>query len=215
MPFKDRGSTIDEVTLLQRDFPQVFTMLVELCSRGYSVPKIRNDIFKESGITVSAPAIRLVTRALRLAGGDKSNVMAYMEQAWPETSWEKEEREERNRDIMEEIMEDITAINSLRDVMRDVRAINFIISRALPKMEDYDLYRPRDILQAIVIKDQIVRRAESTILKRIAFLEEFMVQVFRILNNSIPEDIKEEVVMELQRELEKLKEGVEKSDGQS
>lgn len=66
-----------------------------------------------------------------------------------------------------------------------------------------------------MIKDQIVRRAESTILKRIAFLEEFMVQVFRILNNSIPEDIKEEVVMELQRELEKLKEGVEKSDGQS
>jgi len=193
---EDVKAIVDELTTLMQDFPPVFERLLELCKRRLPVHRIRNDIFRESGINVTPPTVRAILKALDLGLEDADGILRAIRDG--------ETEEEKEKDLLEDLLEEVTAINSLRDVVRDVKIINYIVTKGLSQLEGYDLFKPRDIIQAILVKDQIIKRAENTVLKRIAFLEEFMVQVFRILNTLLPEDLKSLVVAELKKEMEKM-----------
>lgn len=198
-----RERLIYELNKMARNIVPIYEHFIEMCRSGMSVAQIRAELLKKFRFQVSPFTVKTVKHLLanpELQNASVEEIIEHVKKL--------EKIEDAEREALEDILEDVAAINHLRDVIRDVRAINYLIAKALPKMENYEAYSPRDILQAIALKSQIIKRAEDTILKRIAFLEEFVVRLFCILNESLPEDIKPYLVERLRKELDRLREGM-------
>lgn len=200
-----RENPVEEIRTLASEFPPVFELLVELCRTSRQVGKIRVEVYRKTGVNVTPEAVRLVMKAMELAPGNVSELLNRLEEAAGDGK-----EEDEPADVLEELVGEIRDLYSIQDVMKDLKTVNYIIAQGLPKIQDLEVFRPRDILQALVIKDQIMKRAENVIMQRAAFLEELTVEMLKAINEIVPEPYRTEVIFRIDKSVKRYEEAKKK-----
>jgi hypothetical protein len=95
---------------------------------------------------------------------------------------------------LDRLEKEFSAYRSVREVVDDVQVLDSIVLRGLKALKNQEVFvSPREVIQALSLKDNLLNKYRDALVKRIVQLEDAVLKIIQIISEELPEDLLEKV----------------------
>jgi len=102
--------------------------------------------------------------------------------------------------LLASVTSDIDTLKMVRSVLKDVTTLDEIINQGSLNISNNDIITPKDVINAIQIKDALLRNSRDAFMKRIFKLDSMLERIIQIMVDEVPGEYLDRVLARFKEE---------------